>query len=177
MPFGTRCMTTSDEVGRAQRIWRRPVPAPCDDPLMSALGRFAAVSATLALCAVPLAVGTGSASADQARAGTTWDTIGTYTGAKHQACRVLANDGTAWRVRNRLVNGDQAPVGAGMTVLRNGNRTDRTWSSGLVAKNATSPVGSVLVPRGDSRFTLEHSQYQAQSGTGGALGVLAVARC
>lgn len=132
---------------------------------------IAVASVSLAVCAVPLTTSAATA------ATSSWTTIATIEGAKHQACKVLANDGTAWRVKNRLVNGDQARAGASMTVLRNGKPTDRTWDSGLIAKNTTSPVGSVLMPKGDSRFTLEHTEYVSQAGGGGTIGIGAISRC
>src|SRR5689334_19000797 len=112
---------------------------------MQTLGRLAAVSLTAAVVSV---VPTSS------EAATSWSTLGRLDGAKHQACKVVVNDGADWRIKNRVVNGNRAKVGAGMIVQKNGEDTQRTWSSGLVRRGATSPVGSVTMPRNDDSFTL-----------------------
>lgn len=137
--------------------------------------RFAAVTLSIAvLSSVPAAT---MAAAPADRAGNSWTTIGKYEGAEHQACKALINDGAAWRIKNRLVNGNQSKVGAGMTVQKNGEDTSRRWDSGLIAKRETSAVGSVNLPKGDDRYSLVAFEYAPQSGTGGPVALSTIGRC
>jgi len=136
--------------------------------------RLAALTATTALL---VAVPVGAMVAPAHAAGRSWTTIATYSGAKHQACKELVNDGATWRIYNRLVNGNQAPVGAGMMVLKDKEPTSRVWDSGLIARGHTSDVGSVSIPKGNSAFTLQHSEHESQSGTGGIVGIGSIGRC
>jgi hypothetical protein len=135
---------------------------------MQTLGRVAAVSLAVTVTTVLPAA---------SFAATSWHTVATFEGAKHQACKTLVDDGTQWRIKNRLVNGNRTRVGAGMTVQKNGVDTNRTWNSGLVRKGETSDVGSVTMPRNDDRFTLASFEYMGQAGNGGSLAITDIGRC
>jgi len=143
---------------------------------MHTLGRLAALTVSTALLAAAPTASLAASSFRQAE-GRTWTTVGTFEGGKHQACKVLINDGTTWKIHNRLVNGRQGKVGAGMTVQKNGVDTQRTWDSGLIARGATSKVGAVAIPKGKPAFTLVAFQYAAQAGTGGPLALGQIGRC
>ena len=135
---------------------------------MQTLGRLAALTlATAAVIAVPTA----------SDAANSWTTLERMDGAKHQACKVVVDDGASWKIKNRLVNGNQARVGAGMKVMRNDEATNRVWSSGLIRRGETSAVGSVKMPRGDDRYSLIASIYGAHSGSGSTVTIGEIGRC
>ncbi len=135
---------------------------------MQTLGRLTAVIlATAAVTALPTA----------SDAANSWTTVTRMDGAKHQACKVPVNGGADWKIKNRLVNGNQTRVGAGMYVQLNGEDTGEQWRSGLVARGQTSPVGSVTMPRGDSAYTLVGTMYEAQAGGGGPVSISDLGRC
>ncbi len=138
---------------------------------MTTTKRLAATALTAALLAVPT-VAVSSADAAQ---GKSWTTTRTWFGAKVQACKVSVRQGEAWRIYGRVVNGQQAKVGAGLTVLK-GEKTTSSWRSGLVAKGKTSQVGSVLLPR-NSSHRLEGTVYRAQMGDSGPEQASKIGRC
>jgi hypothetical protein len=135
---------------------------------MQTLGRVAAISLAVTVTTIVPAA---------SFAATSWHTVATFEGAKHQACKTLVDDGTQWRIKNRLVNGNRTQVGAGMTVQKDGVDTNRKWNSGLVRRGHTSDVGSVTIPRNDDRFTIVSFEYMGQAGNGGPLALADIGRC
>ena len=63
------------------------------------------MSHRLAAPAAALALGVSViVTAAPAQAAASWQTLSTIEDARHQACKVPVSDGTAWRVRLRVVN-------------------------------------------------------------------------
>lgn len=154
---------------------------------MQPIARLAALtlSATL-LAAVPVvgavpavaAVTSGTTSHDAARAGLDWHTIGTSRRARHQACKILVNNGETWKIYNRLVNRPgEAKGGAVMIVQKNGEDTKRNWDSGWIAVGRISGVGAVTIRRGDPRFGLLSGAYSSMGGGAGPLKLSKIGRC
>ena len=107
-----------------------------------------------------------------------WTVIERSNRAKHDACKVAVNNGTAWKIFNRL-DSRQATGGrqrATMTVTLNGADTQRTWASGWVRKGHLSTVGSVIMPRQPGRG-LVMTLAGDNSGGGGTIATGAIGRC
>ena len=141
---------------------------------MTTLGRLGATVLTTAVLAVPVLAASASAAAPVA-AGKHWSTIARWEGAQQQACKVSVRGGAAWKIYGRLVNGQQARIGAGMNV-RHGDEVTSTWRSPLIDEGDTSQVGSVVLPRKPGRV-LEAFQFQSQSGTGGVIRLARIGSC
>ncbi|WP_183095921.1 hypothetical protein [Nocardioides stalactiti] len=132
---------------------------------------------TVAAVIAPLSAA-GTAEARPAP-GRDWTTIETFEGAKQQACKVAINDGTAWRIFNRLDARrlSDGRVAATLTATRSGEPVaDRSWASDWVRHGNVSDVGSFKIPRG-ARWALTMSVYGDQSGTGGELSAASIDRC
>ncbi len=126
-----------------------------------------------------VAVAAPMSTATAAPAAKRWTTVETSLDARQQACKVLINDGTAWRISNRLdARRATAPrVKATLTALRDGARVEsRSWQSGWVQDGQLSGVGSFKVPRA-SGWTLEMTLQGDQAGTGGLITVADLRRC
>ncbi|MEZ0578741.1 hypothetical protein [Nocardioides sp. MH1] len=136
-----------------------------------AVGAFVAAALVAPASAV-------SATAAPRAAGKDWTKIEAVLNAKQQACKVPANDGTAWKIYNRLDarQADARRVRATLTATRNGEPTTRDWDSGWVHKGDVSGVGSFTMPRG-ATWALMMTEYGDQAGGGGELAVDDIGRC
>jgi len=112
-------------------------------------------------------------------AGNRWTTIETLSKGKQQACKVLVDDGNAWKIKNRL---DTRPV-TGNGVLRatlrvtfKGKDTKQSWSSGYLKKNKVSDVGVVFLPR-KANYSLVMTIDSKQAGDGGEPSIKDIGRC
>lgn len=140
------------------------------------MNTFTRLAVSVLTVVVVAPIGTSTAAAAAAKR---WTTVETSLDARQQACKVPINDGTAWRISNRLdARRATAPrVRATLTALRDGDRVaSRSWQSGWVAAGQLSAVGSFKVPRSPG-WTLEMTLRGDQSGTGGLLTVGDLRRC
>lgn len=134
------------------------------------------MSYRLAAPAVALALGASLVvTAAPAQAGTSWQTLSTIDEARYQTCKVSVSDGTAWRVRLRVLNRNDFWVQGRATILNGGSATNQTWNSGRVA-GGDSATGAVRAGRGD-RWQLSHSFGAEGFGGGGTLRVAEIRRC
>ncbi|KAA1418613.1 hypothetical protein F0U44_08930 [Nocardioides humilatus] len=133
----------------------------------------------LAVAAVIAPVSASATSARPAGAAKHWTTIETALMAKQQACKVSANDGTAWKIFNRLDarRVDRGRVASYLTAVRNGEEVpSRSWSSGWVQHGHLSDVGTFRVPK-NGPWTLTMALYGDDAGTGGELTAADIGRC
>ena len=133
------------------------------------------MSHRLAAPAVALALGSSViVTAAPAQAAASWQTLSTIEDARHQACKVPVSDGTAWRVRLRVVNRNDFGVQGRATVLDGSTTTDRTWTA-AAWRAATRPTGAVRAGRGDRRHG---AHFGAEGfGGGGTFRVADIRRC
>ena len=141
---------------------------------MNILNRLAVgvVATTAALAPVLVVAPAANAQANH------WTVIERSNRAKHDACKVSVNNGTAWKVFNRL-DSRQATGGrlrAAMTATLNGADTQRKWASGWVRKGHLSAVGSVIMPRQPGR-RLVMTLAGDNSGSSGTIATAAIGRC
>lgn len=145
---------------------------------MSTLTRFAAVAVTaLAVMAPVAAANAAPARPSVTRHWTTIETLGKPAG-KQEACKVLINHGTAWKIYNRLddrrVKGTK--LEATLTVTLHGKATKRTWDSGFVKAGHISNVGTVVLPRATGHG-LVMTIHSTNSGNGGIVKIGSIGRC
>lgn len=130
------------------------------------------------LAAAAVLAPTSAAASAHAAPGKDWTTVETLNRAKHQACKVSVDEGTAWKIYNRVDARRLARgrVAATLTATRSGEPTTRGWESGWVRHGNLSDVGTFKVPK-QGAWALEMSLYADQSGTGGELAVSDIGRC
>jgi hypothetical protein len=136
-----------------------------------------AVGVVAAVALVAPAAAAHAAPAPRA-AGKNWTKIEAVLNAKQQACKVPVNDGTAWKIYNRLDarHADARRVRATLTATRSGASTSRSWDSGWVRKGNVSDVGAFTVPKG-AIWALTMTERGDQAGGGGELAVADIGRC
>lgn len=144
---------------------------------MNIVTRLAVGSLGVLAVAVPIASVNASASPAAPLGGRSWTTIETMQHAKHQACKVPVNNGTAWRIYNRLDsrNATGPRLRASMTVLEAGAPA-YSWTSGWVHRGDLSAVGSVFMPRTPA-YKLEMSIAGDNAGNGGPVSPRDIGRC
>ncbi len=163
-------LTKDDHGNPAHRLRsRHHASAPPDPRGHPMYHRFAAPAVAVVLGASLVAT------AAPAQAATSWQTLSTIEDARFQTCKVSVSDGTAWRVRLRVLNRNDFWVQGRATILDGSSTTDRTWSSGRVAGGDTA-TGAVRAGRGD-RWRLSHTFGAENFGGGGELRVADIRRC
>jgi len=133
----------------------------------------------LAVAAVIAPFSAATASSARLATGKHWTTVEAALGAKQQACKVMVNDGTAWRIYNRLDarRATTPRVAATLTAVHHGTPVAaRSWASGWVSDGHVSDVGTFKVPKARG-WTLTMTLYGDEAGTGGELTVAGIDRC
>lgn len=112
-------------------------------------------------------------------AGNSWTTIETLAKGKQQACRVLVDDGKAWKIKNRLDTRkvtDKGELRATLRVQYKGKDTKQYWSSGYLTKGKVSKVGVIYLPR-KANYTLLMTIDGKQFGDGGNPSIRKIGGC
>lgn len=107
-----------------------------------------------------------------------WTNLETLDRAKQQACKVSVDEGTAWRIYNRL-DARRMPrdrVRASLTATRRGAPTARSWDSGWVGHGNVSTVGRFKIPK-TGAWALTMTIYGDNAGNGGELTAADIGRC
>ena len=141
---------------------------------MNILTRLAVGSLTVLAVAAPVLTGSPA----QAATAKTWTTVEGSHGAKQQACKVLTNAGTDWRIYNRLDSrrATGPRLHASMTVTKDSSATASRWDSGWVQKGRLSGTGTVVLPRKPG-YALQMTIGGDQFGGGGTLTAARVGHC
>ncbi len=136
-----------------------------------------ALGATLAtLVAAALLSVVATAPSAQAAEPRTYGTLMRTGDGLLRACKEPAS-ATAWRVLVRVDNRQNADELIGrMTVLHDGERTDRRWSSGWVAPRRLGAPGAVIAPR-RAGWILEATLAARQYGGGGTFALSRIRAC
>lgn len=141
---------------------------------MNSFTRMAVGTLTVAAVMAPISAG----AAAPVVVGKDWTTLESLNRAKQQACKVSVDEGTAWKIYNRVDARRLARdrVAATLTATRGGEPTSRGWESGWVRHGDLSGVGTFKVPKRGA-WALTMALYGDQAGTGGELAVSDIGRC
>ena len=132
---------------------------------MSLVRRTTTTSAALAIAALALSGPAFSAQADSAPH---WKTLASITGGKIQACKVPVTPTGPWKIKLRVdATKAHGQVSGSAYILKNGEQTNETWSSGWVAKGKISPLGMVKLPAGE-KFSMDAGIGTGAMGNGGS---------
>ena len=137
---------------------------------MNKFTRMAVGALTVAAVIAPLS--TVTAASALPAVGKDWTTLESLNRAKQQACKVSVDEGTAWKIYNRL-DARMMPrrwvrIRSTLTATRSGVPTARDWDSGWVRHGNVSAVGTFKIPK-TGPWALTMSIYGDNAGSGGEL--------
>lgn len=105
--------------------------------------------------------------------------VATYYKATIQSCKAPAEGGTKWRIFMRLDNTANRPAkkrAGSVTVIHDGEFTNRRIDTGYIAGGKVSDVKSIVVSKGP-RYSLGMGVAADQMGDGGTVAFSDLRRC
>ena len=132
---------------------------------MSLARRTTTTAAALAVAALALS---GPAFSAQADSSPNWKTLASITGGKIQACKVPVTSTGPWKIKLRVdATKAHGRVSGGAYIMKKGEQTSQSWTSGWVAPGKISALGMVKLPVGEN-YTMDAGIGTEGMGNGGS---------